>query len=308
MKSDVDVDKDRSDRWTPRCGAGHHQVNLEVSPIDFAVTLFPGDVGSVYPKTNSAVRAFSLFNSQGVIDELPVFGIYCENTKSCCMTNHVSSRIVASESKPYVTSHMSQPLTTSDSSTCSTSQVSSSVPACNAACDGPSPAPTRTNQSSFRDSDVVELSSSERILFVWYSMFRYLESNLAKFDQRRGSVRFISGGKTSICNCQNCNSLMFWQFMLESMMYDVLHQQRLVSVSMLDVGLDLFNDDTCPSGHISRPTQVNVSQELLSFSKKTSYTGKCVSELLSFSKQLLKSDHIFHVWGPVEVNKLHHIR
>ena len=26
------------------------------------------------------------------------------------------------------------------------------------------------------------------------------------------------------------------------------------------VGLDLFNDDTCPSGHISRPTQVNVSQ------------------------------------------------
>ena len=74
------------------------------------------------------------------------------------------------------------------------------------------------------------------------------------------------------------------------------------------VGLDLFNDDTCPSGHISRPTQVTVSQELLSFSKKTSYTGKCVSELLSFSKQLLKSDHIFHVWGPVEVNKLHHIR
>ena len=26
------------------------------------------------------------------------------------------------------------------------------------------------------------------------------------------------------------------------------------------VGLDLFNDDTRPSGHISRPTQVNVSQ------------------------------------------------
>ena len=73
------------------------------------------------------------------------------------------------------------------------------------------------------------------------------------------------------------------------------------------VGLGLFNDDTCPSGHISRPTQVNVSQELLSFSKKLSYTGKCVSELLSF-KQLLKSDHIVHVLGLVEVNKLHHIR
>ena len=39
------------------------------------------------------------------------------------------------------------------------------------------------------------------------------------------------------------------------------------------VGLGLFNDDTCPSGRISRPTQVNVSQELLSFSKKLSYTG-----------------------------------
>ena len=74
------------------------------------------------------------------------------------------------------------------------------------------------------------------------------------------------------------------------------------------VELGLFNEDTCPSGHISRPTQVNVSQELLSFSKKLSYTGKCVSELLSFSKQLLKSDHIVHVWGLVEVNKLHHIR
>ena len=31
--------------------------------------------------------------------------------------------------------------------------------------------------------------------------------------------------------------------------------------SMSDwIGLDLFNDDTRPSGHISRPTQVNVSQ------------------------------------------------
>ena len=26
------------------------------------------------------------------------------------------------------------------------------------------------------------------------------------------------------------------------------------------IGLDLFNDDTRPSGHISRPAQVNVSQ------------------------------------------------
>ena len=45
------------------------------------------------------------------------------------------------------------------------------------------------------------------------------------------------------------------------------------------IGLDLFNDDTRPSGHISRPTQVNVS------------------ELLSFSKQLLKSDNIVQSGG-----------
>ena len=45
------------------------------------------------------------------------------------------------------------------------------------------------------------------------------------------------------------------------------------------IGLDLFNDETRPSGHISRPTQVNVS------------------ELLSFSKQLLNSDHIVQSGG-----------
>ena len=45
------------------------------------------------------------------------------------------------------------------------------------------------------------------------------------------------------------------------------------------IGLDLFNDDTRPSGHISRPTQVNVS------------------ELLSFSKQLLKSNNIVQSGG-----------
>ena len=45
------------------------------------------------------------------------------------------------------------------------------------------------------------------------------------------------------------------------------------------IGLNLFNDDTRPSGHISRPTQVNVS------------------ELLLLSKQLLKSDHIVHFGG-----------
>ena len=44
------------------------------------------------------------------------------------------------------------------------------------------------------------------------------------------------------------------------------------------VGLDLFNDDTRPSGHINRPTQVNVSQS-------------CFHSL----NKLLKSDHIVQV-------------
>ena len=51
------------------------------------------------------------------------------------------------------------------------------------------------------------------------------------------------------------------------------------------IGLDLFNDDTCPSGHISCPTQVNVSQS-------------CFNSL----NILLKLDYIVQVWGLVEVN------
>ena len=57
------------------------------------------------------------------------------------------------------------------------------------------------------------------------------------------------------------------------------------------VGLDLFNDDTRPSGHISRPTQVNVSQS-------------CFHSL----NKLLNSNLIVQVSGLVEGNKLHHIR
>ena len=38
------------------------------------------------------------------------------------------------------------------------------------------------------------------------------------------------------------------------------NRDRLENRSHVDwIGLDLFNDDTRPSGHISRPTQVNVS-------------------------------------------------
>ena len=50
-------------------------------------------------------------------------------------------------------------------------------------------------------------------------------------------------------------------------------------------GLDLFIDDTCPSGHISRPAQVNVSQS-------------CFNSL----NILPKLNYIAKVWGLVEVN------
>ena len=59
---------------------------------------------------------------------------------------------------------------------------------------------------------------------------------------------------------------------------------ELISGQML-VGLDLFNDDTCPSGHISRPTQVDVSQS-------------CFDSL----NKLLKLNYIVQVWGLIEVN------
>ena len=60
------------------------------------------------------------------------------------------------------------------------------------------------------------------------------------------------------------------------------------------VGLDLFNDDTCPSGHISRPTQVNVSQDLLSFSKKNlpiqvNVSQSCFHSLNNFSSLVILS-------------------
>ena len=45
------------------------------------------------------------------------------------------------------------------------------------------------------------------------------------------------------------------------------------------IGLDLFNDDTRPSGHISCPTQVNVSQSCFNYLNK-----------------LLKLNYIVQVW------------
>ena len=49
-----------------------------------------------------------------------------------------------------------------------------------------------------------------------------------------------------------CNNCMFRSISIE---YAYTENQGLSWI-----GLDLFNDDTRPSGHISRPAQVNVSQ------------------------------------------------
>ena len=65
------------------------------------------------------------------------------------------------------------------------------------------------------------------------------------------------------------------------------NDNKFSTISNLDwIGLDLFNDDTRPSGHISRPAQVNVSQS--GFHSLNNYSSLII---------LL-----------VEVNKLHHIR
>ena len=85
---------------------------------------------------------------------------------------------------------------------------------------------------------------------------------------------------TSIFNLSKVGAISLTIFHHNSNVMEILFDLNQILIKL--VGLGLFNDDICPSGHISRPTQVNVSQELLSFSKKLSYTGKCVSELLSF--------------------------
>ena len=51
------------------------------------------------------------------------------------------------------------------------------------------------------------------------------------------------------------------------------------------IGLDLFNNDTRPSGNISHPTQVNVSHS-------------CFNSL----NKLPKLNYISQVWGLIEVN------
>ena len=56
------------------------------------------------------------------------------------------------------------------------------------------------------------------------------------------------------------------------------------------IELDLYNDDTCPSGHISHPTHVNVSQH-------------CLRSL----NKLLKPYYIAQVWWLAKVNKFHQI-
>ena len=62
-------------------------------------------------------------------------------------------------------------------------------------------------------------------------------------------------------------------------------QEQVFHTSLDWIGLDLFNDDTGLSGHISRPTQVNVSRS-------------CFNSL----NKLLLLNYIVQVWGLVEVN------
>ena len=74
-------------------------------------------------------------------------------------------------------------------------------------------------------------------------------------------------------------------FKHEALIFNVCLENIFIKGEIDWIGLDLFNDDTCPSGHISRPTQVNMSQS-------------CFNSL----NILLKVDYIVQVWGLVEVN------
>ena len=56
----------------------------------------------------------------------------------------------------------------------------------------------------------------------------------------------------------------------------VQHQTRTLDW----IGLDLFNDDTRPSGHISHPTQVNVSQSCFYSLNKLEQLEHLLSEIL----------------------------
>ena len=58
-----------------------------------------------------------------------------------------------------------------------------------------------------------------------------------------------------------------------------------MSFYAVSLGADLFNDDTRPSGHISRPTQVNVSQSCFNSRNK-----------------LFKLNYFVQVWKLVEAN------
>ena len=73
-------------------------------------------------------------------------------------------------------------------------------------------------------------------------------------------------------------SLQWSQRWLSPMTHKCINQPQWVWI-----GLDLFNDDTRPSGHISHPTKVDVSQS-------------CFNSL----NKLLKLNYVVQVWGLVE--------
>ena len=72
--------------------------------------------------------------------------------------------------------------------------------------------------------------------------------------------------------------------------YNEICYKRNFLHGWLLVGLDLFNDDTRPSRHISRPTQVNTSWVV--------FILKTITQVWSYCPRL----------GLVEANELHHIR
>ena len=101
-------------------------------------------------------------------------------------------------------------------------------------------------------------------------------------------IRPLPASQTDTTPKRNCS---FCNILISKYRTAQFTMDTTISICLKDeigwrlVGLDLCNDDTCPSGHISRPTQVNVSQS-------------CFNSL----NILLKLNYIVQVWGLAEVN------
>ena len=82
----------------------------------------------------------------------------------------------------------------------------------------------------------------------------------------------------------------FWNLM------NCLSSKNVKSVLIgQNIGLNLFNENTCPSGHISGPTQLNVSQSCF-YSPKTNYSSPIILSRSGGYLKLTKCIRLGVIW------------